>query len=57
VRIHCVPVRYCVVLHIKVSQQQKQKHTTLTLFEKLEILNKLENGDKLVNLAKKSAID
>ncbi|XP_050545073.1 jerky protein homolog-like [Daktulosphaira vitifoliae] len=29
------------------SQQQKRKHTTLTLVEKLEILNKLENGDKL----------
>lgn len=32
------------------SQQRKQKHTTLTLVEKLEILNKIENGDKLENL-------
>jgi len=33
------------------SQQRKRKHTTLTLVEKLEILNKIENGDKLENLA------
>uniref|UniRef100_A0A2H8TNS6 Jerky-like n=1 Tax=Melanaphis sacchari TaxID=742174 RepID=A0A2H8TNS6_9HEMI len=33
------------------SQQRKRKHITLTLVEKLEILNKLENGDKLLNLA------
>jgi hypothetical protein len=33
------------------SQQRKRKHTTLTLVEKLEILNKIENGHKLVNLA------
>jgi hypothetical protein len=28
---------------------QPRKHTTIILVEKLEILNKLENGDKLVN--------
>jgi len=33
------------------SQQRKRKHTTLTSVEKLEILNKIENGDKLVILA------
>jgi hypothetical protein len=33
------------------SQQRRRKHTTLTVVEKLDILNKIENGDKLVNLA------
>lgn len=37
------------------SQQQKRKHTTLTL-KKLEILNKIENSEKLVNLANKFGV-
>lgn len=28
-------------------QQRKRKYTTKTFLEKLEILNKIENGDKL----------
>jgi len=38
------------------SQQRKRKHTTLTLVQKFEILNKIEKGDKLVNLANEFGI-
>lgn len=51
-RVHCVSVRYCVILHIKMSQQQnKNILPTLTLVKKLEIKKKIENGDKLVDFA------
>lgn len=57
-RVHYVSVRYSVVLHItlKCRNNENENILNLTYVEKLEILNKIENGDKLVNLANKFGV-